>query len=136
MSVAKLQVRTKLQAGLQICTHSLHRKREYTFYGPNSERNFLKLIFLLLSPCKKKSVFLISFLIFETCHIFKKKKSWLIITVSKLRPQEHDMKERGVWKVVLYNTGQGLCGESATFQRKEYKICGFVVTTNVACLHS
>ena len=102
MSVAKLQARTKLQAGLQFCTHSLHSKREYTFYGTNSERKFLKIIFLLLFPCKKNLIFnyVPKYLKFAT---FSKKKCWLIITVSKLRTQEHDMKERGVWKVVLYN---------------------------------
>lgn len=50
--------------------------------------------------------------------------------------QEHDMKERGLWKVIRYDPGQRLCGESATFQSKGYKICGMVVTTNIACLHS
>jgi hypothetical protein len=54
MSVAMLHVHTKLQAGLQFCTHSLQSKWEDTFSGPNSGRNILKLIFLLLSPWKKK----------------------------------------------------------------------------------
>jgi hypothetical protein len=64
------------------------------------------------------------------------KDCWLIILVSKLQTQEHDMKERGLRKVIRYDSGQRLCAESATFQRKGYKIRGLVGTINVACLHS
>ena len=53
MSEAKLHVRTKLQAGLQLCTQSCTANGGKQFPGPNSGRNSRIVFFVTFSTQKK-----------------------------------------------------------------------------------